>query len=128
MFSSLEFLKNLIYFFCEIKINIPLVISQPTLKAPTPSLGMPHLSHSISRIVGTNFTRNYSLPIKKTIQIIFSKVLTTFTIWSFTQSKSSINCIHFILLQLSFSYFPNSLLSSIIKIYDQIHNSVRKTK
>jgi len=71
-------------------------------------------------VVDTNFTHNCFSPTNKTIQIVFSKVLTTYTICGFIHSNSSVNYIYtFFLLQLSFLYFLDFILYLIIKTYDQ---------
>ncbi len=70
-------------------------------------------------LISVDSTQNCSLPTNKTMQIILSKVFTTYKICGFTNSISSINCIHkFFLLQLLFSYFIDSLWSLIIKNCD----------
>ncbi len=68
-------------------------------------------------IIGANFIQNCSLLINKIIQIILSKVFTTFTISGFIHSNSSIDI--FLELQLLLPYFLDSLLSLVIKICDQ---------
>jgi hypothetical protein len=71
-------------------------------------------------LVGTNNFHNCALLIDKTIQIVLSKVLTTYTICGFSHHNFSIGCIHtFFSLQLLFAYFSYSLLALIIKFCDQ---------
>ncbi len=73
---------------------------------------------SYAILEGVDSTQNYPLPTNKTMQIVFSKVFIAYTIFGFTNSISSVNCIHTFLLQLLFSYFLDSLWSIIIKICD----------
>jgi hypothetical protein len=78
-----------------------------------------HLSFACL-LVGTNCIHNCALLIDKTIQIVLSKVLTTYTIYGFIHYNFSIGCIHtFFSLQLLFVYFSYSLLALIIKFCDQ---------
>jgi len=68
-------------------------------------------------LIGANSIQNCSLPTNKTIQIIFSKVFTTFVICGFIHSNSSIDT--FLELQILLPYFLDFLLSLIIKICDE---------
>ncbi len=71
-------------------------------------------------MVGIDFIYNCYMPINNIIQIILSKVLTTFTIYGFTHFNSFLDFIHtFFLLQLLFPYIVDYLLSLIIKNCDQ---------
>jgi hypothetical protein len=57
-------------------------------------------------LIHANSIQNYSLPIRKKIQIILSKILITFTIYGFTHFNSSIDYFHTLnLLKLLFIYF-----------------------
>jgi hypothetical protein len=56
------------------------------------------LGCSLNIQVGTNFTQNRFSSINKTIQIIFSKVLTIYTIYGFIHSNSYVDYIHTIFL------------------------------
>jgi hypothetical protein len=78
-----------------------------------------HLSFACL-LVGTNCIHNCALLIDKTIQIVLSNVLATYTIYGFIHYNFSIGCIHtFFSLQLQFAYFSYSLLALIINFFDQ---------
>jgi hypothetical protein len=67
-------------------------------------------------MLGVDFIYNGFLPTNKKMQIILSKVITTYTRCVFTHSNSFANYIHtFFRLQLLFPYFPDFILSLIIK-------------
>jgi hypothetical protein len=57
-------------------------------------------------MVGVDSIWNYFLPTNKIIQIIFLKILTTFTIYGYTHSNSFVDSIHtFFYITIIVSYF-----------------------